>query len=442
MRPALASCLPYSPTVAWVGLGLMAFAAIVAPKALPVLLIVMALYTAYETLRTGALARPTLLEHAPAALAVGAFALYAEVSSAWSVTHLGGLTSATTLAAWAAIALVFMWRAAAERDALDPRVLTGFVVAVALGALYVGIEEASHGAIKRWLYDHVPLIHPRDGTTGDDLIIPPFDLDRNLAVLNLLVWPALLVLERWRGRHWRLASGLLAALVAAATLPSVHASSKVALVVALVVFGLAELNLKWARYVLMAAWVAATLLVVPAIEIGYDRLGLNHAAWLPSSARDRMELWSYTADRVGKHVVLGAGAGSVRALDDTMRQHGNERLPVHLYERRFAPHSHNVYLQTWFELGAVGALLLMAAGMVTIWRLRTLPPDAEPYALAAFAASGGLAAFSYGLWQAWFLALFAFVAALLALAALGPTGGPRMGPEPISRRQHAGRSAR
>ena len=73
-------------------------------------------------------------------------------------------------------------------------------------------------------------------------------------------------------------------------------------------------------------------------------------------------------------------------------------------------------MQTWYELGAVGALLLMATGLAVLAALRRLPRLQLPYAYATFVAATIVGCFSWGLWQTWFMAAYGVAAVLLALA--------------------------
>jgi O-antigen ligase len=87
----------------------------------------------------------------------------------------------------------------------------------------------------------------------------------------------------------------------------------------------------------------------------------------------------------------------------------------HGLARTLSIHSHCIYLQTWFELGAVGALLLTAFGLSVIAAIGRLAPRTQPYAYATFASSAAMAAVSYGMWQAWFITSFALTAVLCVL---------------------------
>jgi O-antigen ligase len=125
-------------------------------------------------------------------------------------------------------------------------------------------------------------------------------------------------------------------------------------------------------------------------------------------------IWGHTAAEYGKAPVLGAGVHAARARHDP----GNEHVPrAPGSEFRLDPglHSHNAYLQTWYEAGAVGAVFLLATGLLLLRSLAAAPPAAQPCLYATFAtcALAGLSSFS--LWQPWFMAALGLAAVLAAL---------------------------
>ncbi|MGZ4988631.1 MAG: hypothetical protein ACXWBP_11330, partial [Limisphaerales bacterium] len=85
-----------------------------------------------------------------------------------------------------------------------------------------------------------------------------------------------------------------------------------------------------------------------------------------------------------------------------------------------ARHPHNIYLQTWLELGAIGAVLLLIVGLAAIWQMRFLPPALEGSAYALFAVSSMIGLSGFDLWQSWLLAALAFAWAGILLAARLP----------------------
>jgi hypothetical protein len=59
----------------------------------------------------------------------------------------------------------------------------------------------------------------------------------------------------------------------------------------------------------------------------------------------------------------------------------------------------------------------MAAGLQVIRRLSQLAHGIQPYAFATFASAAVLMSASYGMWQAWLLALFGLTPILFAVGA-------------------------
>ena len=92
-----------------------------------------------------------------------------------------------------------------------------------------------------------------------------------------------------------------------------------------------------------------------------------------------------------------------------------ETPPDERFRRTLSTHSHSVYLQTWFELGLVGATLLTLLGLAILQAIRALAVPLQRYAYATFASAAIMAASSYGMWQIWFIAMFGLCAVVFAL---------------------------
>ena len=84
---------------------------------------------------------------------------------------------------------------------------------------------------------------------------------------------------------------------------------------------------------------------------------------------------------------------------------------------RLGRHSHNHYLQIWYELGAVGAVLSLLTGLALLQLMRSMTQSIRPYAYASFVAVSSIAAFGWGLWQTWLLAGYSLTAIFLSFAA-------------------------
>ena len=201
--------------------------------------------------------------------------------------------------------------------ALDERQLRlaalGFAVGAVLGAVYVSIEMLTNAAITRWAMNAIPAFRPdklkhielsRMGSVKKILLS---ELNQNVTIVMLSLWPALSVLALIADRHRRrLFLGLIFVVTALAVVLSQHQSSQIALVLSLVAFLLAW---KWRTAVIRALaglWCLAFALVLPVDFAAYSA-GWHMAPWLPNSARARIILWEFTAERVLEHPWLGIG---------------------------------------------------------------------------------------------------------------------------------------
>ena len=100
--------------------------------------------------------------------------------------------------------------------------------------------------------------------------------------------------------------------------------------------------------------------------------------------------------------------GSVSAQIRPRRSGNRSKNPSDLkgvYPRNTGQHAHNFFLQTWYELGVVGAILFAVAGVVLILRISHLPLEAQSFAAALFATVATSSAFAWSLWQTWLCCL-------------------------------------
>jgi O-antigen ligase len=353
----------------------------------------------------------------PLAIALLVFAAYCLVTTAWSATPL----NSAARVAWLAFVVVAAHAAAgliARSGAARQRLLETVIVAYAMGAAFVLLEVMTNQSILKAALNAFPFLGAVSSKhsvveAGELKSVGAYLLNRNLGALSLLLWPALLAIhlrdDGWPGRLAMATVGLVAGFAAAY---SQHESSVLALIVGAVVFLLARLLPAAGRGLVAVGWLCAVLTVVPVALLLY-KAELYQARFLPLSAQARIVFWNTTASKYFANPVLGVGAGSTKSIDDAMKPTA-KKLPGHPIEQRTGQHAHNVYLQTWFETGAVGAALLLVAGL-TLWRaIGRLHESIQPYALAGFSAAMVIGAFTWGLWQEWYLALFGLSGMLLA----------------------------
>ncbi len=195
---------------------------------------------------------------------------------------------------------------------------------------------------------------------------------------------------------------------------STHGSSKTAFIAGFIAFSGAFWALHATARAVKLAWLALCFAVLPAVLVAH-RLDLHNAHWLGNSNRQRIIIWNHTAEQTLRTPILGMGANSTYVLGPQLRS-TTVNAPGEAFERTLAQHAHDIYLQTWFELGLIGIVLRSLVGLSMLNMIPYLKPELQPYAYATFAAAAVAAASSYGMWQIWFLAMFGFAASLFALA--------------------------
>jgi len=274
-----------------------------------------------------------------------------------------------------------------------------------LGALFLTFEVLTHFAATRLTMNSIPLlkrspIHVHV-SQGEVTWIKPSQLKHNAAILTFGLWPGLLALRIIAsGTRRAILMGLFFLAVATCAVLSDHRSSLVAVCVSLLVFVLAWYWRKPVIRALAVLYCLAFVLVLPVNFLAYNA-DLQLAKWLPSSFRARVIIWEYTTERVLEHPWLGIGAASTPALREPVEL--AEKPQGYVYPRNTGRHAHDMFLQTWYELGAVGAILIALAGAMVIFRISLLPIETQPFAAAFFASFMSIAAFSWGMWQTWLM---------------------------------------
>src|SRR5215813_11542326 len=317
----------------------------------------------------------------------------------------------------------------------------GLYAGIVIGGVVLLIDAVSQQWIRRTLMSFLPGLRPksRDMIVHADWVVflEPYLINRNIAAVTLLFWPtsflvSLLAMSA-RRQHWWLA-GLIPA--AASIFAAKHATSKIAFVGAAVTFAAFHVWPKATRRVIAWVWAGAIFLVVPLATLAYHKQ-LYVWAWIPHSAQHRIVIWGYTSKQIANAPILGAGISTARALND--ERHHAPLAPGSEFHLTTGAHSHNVYLQAWYETGAVGAALLLFIGLLVLRELAKAPQRAQPYLYAAFATCALLGGTSFGLWQPWFMASFGLVA---AFAILGWVLADRMATQGDRRPQATGCASR
>lgn len=334
--------------------------------------------------------------HRPLVLVWTAIALLAwmSLSALWAPEAGRALDGAARLAF--SLLLAVLAAEALTHEAPSPRIAQAAAIGLAIGLAAAAFDHLSGNAL-------------RGGVRGLPAwnVTLSFGLKNAAAVLALLL--PLGVFARALPLWPRVALGLVGGGVILA-LPG--DSAKIAVLAGLA-FGLAgEWRLRPTRWLLAIGSVVLILGLPWALQAI-----LPLEAWrLPESAAHRLLIWDFVTQRIQKAPLLGWGMDSSRAIPGGTGHPDAAMLAAYgLGAKRdwFAGvqllplHPHNLPLQVWLELGAVGAVLMAALLAMLALAAR------GGAACGAYAAGLVIALLSYGAWQYWWVAalLLAAVAA-------------------------------
>lgn len=371
----------------WVMVGAAAFTPLLAwlsPLGFAPLLALMGLLC-LPAFRIGDEDRPVLI------VLLGAL-IWAAIATTWSPYHPKGVGHSVILQL--VLALPLYWSAVCGARRADPQ-LNGLALKVlAWGLALFGAElvaETATGArIYSWL--HVRYYAPvRIDLAQAHVAYSSFVL--------ALLWPAVLI--GGLRRRWEL--GLLAIALAGAV-AAAHAFGADAPVLAVPLASIAMLLVwLWPKGGprLMAAGAATVGFLMPSIVWAVRASGhyaeLEHGMQL--SWAERLSYWSHTIDWIGQRPVRGWGLDASRAMGPEI-----------------SLHPHNGALQVWLELGLAGAVAAAAFWGLSLSRLSREEHDLEMAGVAGSMTVFLLFAWvSFGVWQAWWLALGAYVPVIAAM---------------------------
>lgn len=345
---------------------------------------------------------------------------FALLSAMWAMKPLSTISAVILASGYIAICLIASTELVRIPRPLAYHVAEGLWLGLAIGAVYLAIEILSNQAIRIFFYKFFemtisPLRPPTQFTwDGSTLVgISPADLTRSIAPIPPLLWASLLALRTTapfgQARLW---SWLLFGLCVFVVAISAHETSKIAIVVGASIFAVSRWRAAVSDRALKLFWVLACLVVVPA-TLALHRIDAQSQIDLQYSLRHRIVIWNHTAEQALKVPIIGIGAKMMYYRHREWTELDEVTVRNQTFDVR-SPHAHNIYLQTWLKLGVVGATLLTLTGLAIIERLGKLHQTAVPYAHASFVSLMVLGAGSYGMWQAWFIAMFALSAIAFA----------------------------
>lgn len=357
------------------------------------------------------------------AVAAFAFALCVWIAASllWSKAGAEGVAATLRFIAFGLIALVAANEVGRMPDDAARANAGAIMAAVAVGALLLLIDMTFGMPVRRWLMSVFPLPDiERELITIDRGWItaaPEYLANKSFSVMTSLVWAVLLIALSWsRTRAWKLATVALGACYVLAVALSDHETSKLALLLSALIFSAAYVSPNWGWRLNVVGWTVATLAMIPLV-LALSMARLEQSGALQASARHRLMIWTATVDQVRTAPLLGQGIAATRA-PPAQAQRKWQAIDGRQVAVSGMVQPHNIYLQIWNELGAIGALLTWALGLAILRRINTAPAPLARWYHAAFATAAVQLGLNWSMNSSWYLASFA-VAALTMIFAGG-----------------------
>ncbi len=221
------------------------------------------------------------------------------------------------------------------------------------------------------------------------------------------MWPVAAAM--WRCR-FRTGSLLFAAALSLVLVYSRSGAAIIGLVIGFSAFAVAWFCRLRSRKILSIVVIASVFAMplIPRLLPSADTIEKD-APYLPNSVFPRVFIWQSAVGYILEAPFFGKGLDTSRAISSA-----KDRVfySTHSEGKRWVEpiplHPHNAVLQVWLELGAVGAVLLLAILLALVRRIDDIGANDDRRFLRA-ASFGGLfsilavASVSYGIWQNWWL---------------------------------------
>jgi len=252
---------------------------------------------------------------------------------------------------------------------------------------------------------------------------PSFDLIKifmnpgaTVAAIYSWIWIAAL----WaRGYRWVC---LMAFVALTATVWQAQAETPIAaILVGATAFAIAFILRRFATKA-VGAVVVASIMVMPFAVASLPPIGtlLQNIPYISPSLSHRITIWQTAVIHWQESPIVGLGFDTTRSLygsEDKVMYSFRSAEGKHLMNSNFEPiplHPHNGFIQTWLEMGALGAIIVAAIAWLLFQSVgRSSQRLDRCFGQAHLCAAISVAAVSFGAWQSWWLCSLLLMCALM-----------------------------
>lgn len=329
----------------------------------------------------------------PVVVVLTGFLIVAALSVLWSHSPALSLDklSRTTMAMIAG--LVFITALKGLDGEVANRVSSCFLAGMGIALVLIIAERLTGGLMLRIEADQT-----------QNMFINQFN--RPLAILSILIWPAVVILAQQR-RVWGIgAIALFVCILLAFSSGAAAAAIGAGAVVFTAVYIFPRMGA-----IVVGIGLAAGILLAPAIDSQMPApKQIFESIDLPRSAYHRLLIWEFATARIDERPILGWGLNTSRAIPG-----GQKNLDVS--EKALPLHPHNAALQWRLELGILGSLFGAALFLVSTEMARRYAAGrvARAGAVAAIVSTSAIAMLSFGAWQTWWVSSIFLIAGFTIL---------------------------
>ncbi len=360
------------------------------------------------------LAQPT-----PVLISIGAFLAWVFIACIWASDPIEALEKAAILAIVMLASVVIIQQLEGLSEEASTQLTQGVLIGFLIGGLYTAFETISQEGLTRFTLTYLPFIDHSGGKhviveNGTAIRMSGAHMTRVSFEFALFLCPAILAtLATTRGALKLVCLAAIAAFSVVVILWSRSQTAQLVVILTFITLAFTLFFRNFARIAIAAGFALLVLFIVP-IALGLFAAEVHKDPDLFRSARARVVIWDYTAKRVLEHPILGVGTYSTRFIHQARIAKEPTWEGDLIVRPETRDHPHNVYLQVWYELGVIGALLFGWMGLMILRATKDADISVQPFLLTQFAMTGALIGPTYGMWQSWFQ--FSIAAATVALA--------------------------
>lgn len=242
--------------------------------------------------------------------------------------------------------------------------------------------------------------------SSKDHVFGLYMLDRGCAFLSLMSWVAIGWFIQKDRRFLALAIYCITLCLLAV---SDSLASFVSFILGAVAFMLVLLSRKFIWFIMIS--MLATAVLMPIAFRTMDPLEISKECdQLPLSAKHRLFIWHFAAEKMYQQPLLGLGFNTSRgvAADDDVILYDKHQLAL------LPLHPHNNIIQVLLETGIVGLALFMTLMCSILAKIAKHYKNAEA-PIACFVSYFSIGMISFALWQTWWVASGLFVVLIMTM---------------------------